>query len=138
MGVRIGGGSKIHLIQRASGIDFLEMYLAALHGDEVGLVGKVPNEKFVSISYVYCQDGVIGNILGVENQLACGNMEDCFLYKNKGDTISGHFVSRDRLMGFLSEANSEDELSGKIKSAFNGIEIVSSDGMHSLLMREIQ
>ncbi len=107
---RMGGGSKYKLIERISGIDIMRVYADRILGDYDQRLNPVLTSKRIELDYVYCYNGKVEELIGFEDLARDGAIKDLFLYKSLGSVIEKMTTSSDRILGFLIQADREEEL----------------------------
>ena len=133
---RMGGGSKYKLIEYMSGIDIMKTYVNRILGDTSQVIVPIPSCKFIEVNYVYAFKGIFDKIVGIDKLLKEKIINDYFLYKESGSMIDNHITSSDRVMGFLIQAETLDELNRRNKIAIESIDILDCDG-RSIMMKNI-
>lgn len=133
---RMGGGSKYRLIQAISGVDIMSKYVDLILGNKPKIIPEI-NNNFIRMIYVYCYNGILTEIKGLEELIENKIVTEYFLYKSLGTTIDKAETSSDRILGLLVEASSEKSMDRKIDTINQRLAIMNSEGkdimMHKLL-----
>lgn len=133
---RMGGGSKYKLIETLTGIDIMSSYTDLILGLHPSIE---PTHKvnYAMMFYVYCKNGIIKEYIGFNQLQECSIIQDYFIYKLPGATISKIENSGDRAAGFLIVGDTEAELQEKMNKVNSEIKILDSNGtdivMHSFI-----
>lgn len=111
---RMGGGAKYLLINRASGIDSMEVYLDAALGHPKAIEPKRSQQSFIQF-YLYCRPGTYQTSIGFEQAKEDGLIDDYYFFKspnqrftqarNSGDRVAGIMVSGESLLIFRDNPN---------------------------------
>jgi biotin carboxylase len=132
-GARIAGGSKHQFIRRVTGFDIMSAYVSALFDEAIldnGIGASVPH---AAVTYLYCTPGVVQSVVGLELLQTDGTIESVHFYKPIGATIVAHAASRDRLLSYLTVADSEDDLAVKLRRAQDWLRVTDPSGANLVL-----
>ena len=80
------------------------------------------------MNYVYAYNGVFSKLIGFDRFLRTGDIKELFQYKKEGSTIEKRTTSSDRIVGFLIEADSVQELANLRSRIVNDVDILSEEG----------
>ncbi len=125
---RMGGGSKYKFIENITDIDIMKLYVNRILGDTVQCVTPAYSNKFAEMNYVYANNGVFKKLIGFEENMVSGNISELFLYKMPGSQICQKITSSDRILGFLIEADTPDELGEKRQRILKQVDILDTEG----------
>lgn len=119
---RTGGGSKIHIIRKLTGVDMIEFLLSPSVCNKIAL--KVFPE-YASFLYVYVRSGTVIRISGLDaiEKIGCSY----YMYKEIGAQISKAENSSDRIMGIFITARTEKELKQKIKIIDESVRVYNEE-----------
>ena len=126
---RMGGGSKYRLIEILSGINIMNSYVDFILKDEIPEMSVTPFDGCVLMNYIYCKNGILKNIEGLDYLKDRGVILDYFCYKTKGMKFSKIENSSDRAAGFVVMAKDEQELCNKLEIANNKIRVLDVNGV---------
>lgn len=125
---RMGGGSKYKLIEYMTGVKIMDIYVERILGNVNQIVNPICSDDFIELDYVYSNNGIFDYFTGFDDLLSKGIVKDLFVYKTKGDIITKHTTSSDRILGFLLAEKSVDELNEKRKIVLENFDIFDSNG----------
>ena len=125
---RMGGGSKYKLIETISGVNIMKAYTDLILGENVSID---PSKKvnYASMNYVYCNNGVISSIEGLDSLKEKNIIDEYFVYKTIGMKIEKALTSGDRPIGFMVTSESKDSMNKKIELADKNIKITDENGI---------
>lgn len=124
---RMGGGSKYKLIETLSGVNIMKAYTDLILGQKVSInPSKMVN--YASMNYVYCNNGIISSIEGLDVLKKKRIIDEYFVYKTIGMKIEKAMTSGDRPVGFLVTSNSKESMRNKIELADKSIKIRDNYG----------
>lgn len=132
---RIGGGSKHKTIKLKTGVDIIDVTIDSFLGLDIK-IDKHPNEKMFSRNHIYCKEGILGEIIGLDNLLNKQIIDEYSIYKEKGSEIHRNFASKDRVGSFLVSGNNQEEIETKINFTLNFIDVIDISGK-SIIDREM-
>ncbi|MBU5436655.1 ATP-grasp domain-containing protein [Tissierella sp. MSJ-40] len=132
---RLGGGTHIKNVKLNTGFDILNSAVDSYLGIHTNIRYK-QSESYCATNIIYSLPGVFGSIMGCENLIDRGIVEEFFIYKTKGMEIPKGLSSRNRVGAFLVKANTKEELFKKIAMARNEIEVLDADG-NSIMRKDI-
>ena len=124
---RMGGGSKHKLIETITGVDIMKVYVDRIFGAKPE-VHPEKKERYVTMNYVYCYNGMFVKIEGREEVRAKKLIVKDFQYKLEKNLITKHETSGDRVMGYLVVADTLDEMARKIAEVDNTLKIIDDKG----------
>ena len=111
---RMGGGAKYLLINRASGINSMEVYLDAALGHPKAIEPRRYKQSFIQF-YLYCRPGTYQTSIGFEQAKEDGLIDDYYFFKsqnqrftqarNSGDRVAGIMISGESLLKFRDNPN---------------------------------
>lgn len=125
---RMGGGSKYKLIEYMANIDIMKIYVNRVLGDISQIVKPVWSSKLIELNYVYAYNGVFAKLIGFDKFLRTGDIKELFQYKKEGSIIEKRTTSSDRVVGFLIEADSGQELVNLRSRIVDNVDILSTEG----------
>lgn len=140
MGFRISGSQHYNIIEKQTGINLLEMMLDLSVGEDIQ---KYDTRQFDDsyIPYPSCNlpilmhSGTIGEIRGLDEILAMPEILTAVVNRKQGDTVlpTGSYA---QMFGrFTIVAASAEELYQAIRTIYDKLEIISTDGEDMLLVR---
>ena len=132
---RIGGGTKHKLIQHITGIDIMSIYADRILGNRVQNLTVNSCAKKVELNYVYGNCGVFQKLVGFQERVASGDIVDVFQYKKPGSEICKRTTSSDRILGFMIEADTCEELQQKRYEILETIDVLDGNGK-SMIYKE--
>jgi len=132
---RMGGGSKYKFIEKVTGIDIMKLYVNRILGDTAQCVLPVCVNKLMEMNYVYANNGIFRELIGFKENLLSGNICELFQYKTYGSKICKRTTSSDRILGFLIEADTFDELKEKRYKILEQVDILDAEG-NSMMYKE--
>lgn len=132
---RIGGGTHVTNIKRATGFDILNMTIDA-YLDKMGEVQIRAQEYYQSTNMIYAQNGVFDKIEGLVELKEREVIEEFFVYKTSGMVIDGVISSRNRIGAYIVKGKSEEEIYQKVKTTINNIDVLDING-NSILRKDI-
>ena len=125
---RMGGGSKYKLIEYMANVDIMKIYVNRILGDTSQIVKPVWSSKLIELNYVYAYNGVFAKLIGFDKFLRTGDIKELFQYKKEGSTIEKRTTSSDRIVGFLIESDSVQELANLRSRIVNDVDILNEEG----------
>lgn len=125
---RMGGGSKYKLIEYISGIKIMEVYVNRVLGDTNQIVHPHLTDKKVEINYVCTLNGIVNKIIGFEDLLEKGEIKEIFQYRNQGCITEKMTTSSDRVLGFLIEADTVEDLQALRSDIVKSVDIKNEFG----------
>lgn len=133
---RMGGGSKYRLIEQISGVNIMSKFVDLILGESPEF-NPIVNTNFIRMIYIYCFNGVVSAINGLDGLIDNGTVVDFFQYKPIGAHIEKAETSSDRVLGLLVEAPSEKAMVDKVSKINGELSILNEVGqdimMHNLL-----
>lgn len=134
-GARIGGGSKYRSIQKVTGFNILDAYVATFLGMKPKIVTK-PSVDYYSRNHIYTKTGFFGEVKNYGQLIEEGIIEEFIFYKTKGMEISSDMASRDRIGSFLVKADTKEKLMEKVKTAVERLEVYNTKG-NAIMRKDI-
>lgn len=132
---RIGGGTKHKLIQHVTGIDIMSIYTDRILGNRVQNLTVNRCTKKIELNYVYGNYGIFQKLVGFQERVSCGDIVDLFQYKKPGSVIYKKTASNDRILGFMIEADTCEELRQKRWEILETVDILDENGK-SMMYKE--
>ena len=129
---RMGGGSKYHLIEVLSGVDIMSKYVDLVLGHKPD-VQPEDQVKYARMNYVYCYPGTLDRVEGFEALSADKIIDESFIYKTQGMTITAAATSGDRAAGYLITADTEEELARKESIVESVLKVFSAEGQDIMI-----
>lgn len=125
---RMGGGSKYKLIEYMANVDIMKIYVNRVLGDTSQIVNPVWSSKLIELNYVYAYNGIFAKLIGFDKFLRTGDIKELFQYKKEDSIIEKRITSSDRIVGFLIEADSVQELANLRSRIVNDVDILNDEG----------
>ncbi|MCQ2429230.1 MAG: ATP-grasp domain-containing protein [Clostridia bacterium] len=125
---RTGGGDKYRLIKKKTGFDVIDAVVELTVGNKPELDHEPSRGLMVINEFLYARRGVFDHLEGFEELLAEGVISEYYCLKAKGTSITGANSSGDRAAYFTVEADNEDALLKKHKTACDNVKAVNEDG----------
>lgn len=132
---RTGGGIKYRLLPKVSGFDVVKAVADLTLGEKPHCDVNKYN-GFIVDEFLYCNEGVLDRIEGLEELLSEGVINHYEIYKPKGFKFGVASCSGDRVAYFSIESESEDDLKCRYRIANEKIHAYSDMG-EDLLRHEI-
>lgn len=132
---RMGGGSKYKFVEHITGFNIMRFYVDRILGDIMPLPTIMLSTKCIELDYVYGYNGIFQKLLGFQEKLCSGDIVELFLYKMPGSEIEKKISSSDRILGFLLEADTYEELKKKRYEVLKTADILDKDG-RSIMYKE--
>lgn len=107
---RMGGGSKYKLIKYMSGVNIMQTYVNRVLGDITQIIEPDWSKKKIELNYVYTYNGTVSVIDGFDQYLQNGEIKELFQYRPLGCVTEKMTTSSDRILGFLIEADTIENL----------------------------
>ena len=124
---RMGGGSKYKLIEVLSGVNIMKTYVDLILGEHTSVAPR-KCVNYAACAFIYCQNGVLHSVSGLDQLTADGVIDHYFLYKTKGMAFTQAKTSGDRAAGYIVTADSEETLNRKLESADARISVLDENG----------
>lgn len=132
---RIGGGSKHHFIKKITQFDLLEWFVNLFFSEPTNI--KIKDNRISGcLHYFYAKNGLIKEFLNFDVAVADSIIEQYYLYKTSGMTISNHISSGDRVAGILITGKTPDDIWIKLQKA-NSILKIRDSTQEDLLLHGI-
>lgn len=132
---RLGGGAKYKTIQNVTGFNVLRANLNSMLG-ETPVINVTQSNKACSRCHLYTKGGTFMGILGLEELLNEGIIEDYILTRPAGTKVSAPTSSGDRVASVFIAANDMEDLRTRVKTVMNRISILDQNG-NDILLREM-
>lgn len=129
---RLGGGTKYRLIETIAGVPVMQANVQSLLGETPDITAN-QGVNCARLNYCYCRNGTFTGRHNFKKMKESGLIDDFFLYKTPGMTVSGASASNDRIAGYLLSATDEESLQQKQHIALEQLEALSDDGTNMLL-----
>lgn len=126
---RMGGGLSFQMVQRATGIDMVELAIQSFLGEQMTLDGMFGQPKHLSTLLLYMERGVFGEVTGLNELLKDGTIAYGAVLKKRGDEVDANRTSSNRAATILITACSREELDTKTKEALARIDILDIHGI---------
>ena len=123
---RMGGGSKYKLIEVLSGVNIMETYVDLILGGHPTVTPRKCVD-YAACAFIYCQNGVLHSVTGLDQLKADGTIDHYFLYKTKGMAFTQAKTSGDRAAGYIVTANTEESLKRKLAIADATISVLDEN-----------
>lgn len=134
---RMGGGSKYKLIEVLSGVNIMEKYVDLILGNSP-IITPTRRIGFAAMNYVYCSQGVLASVKGLQEMYNSSLIDCYFLYKTRGMEFTKSETSSDRVAGYLVTASNRQELSDKISYIDANLAVIDKNGVDIMLHGLIQ
>jgi hypothetical protein len=82
---------------------------------------------YAACAFIYCQNGVLDSVTGLDRLKADGTIDHYFLYKTKGMAFTQAKTSGDRAAGYIVTANTEESLKRKLAIADATISVLDEN-----------
>ncbi len=125
---RMGGGSKYKLIEYMSGIDIMKIYVNRILGNENQIIHPVWSKKKLELNYVYAYEGIFNKLSGFKEFVSSGEIKEIFQYKSIGSFIEKKITSSDRIIGFLIESETQQELIKLRRKIIEQVDVLDING----------
>ena len=125
---RMGGGSKYKLIEYMANVDIMKVYVNRVLGNTSQIVKPNWSSKLIELNYVYAYNGVFSELVGFDKYLRTGEIKELFQYKETGNKIEKRTTSSDRIVGFLIEASSVQELASLRRRIVDSVDVLNTEG----------
>ncbi|MCM1141009.1 MAG: ATP-grasp domain-containing protein [Muribaculum sp.] len=132
---RTGGGSKLFFIRQMVGVDIIDNLLDITFGNDPDITPTPSNDK-AAILYAYANPGKFTAIGNLDGLLENGTITEFYQYKIFGSQILSSNYSSDRPLGFLLRGKDEKELSDKVATVNETIQILDDNG-NDIMCHEI-
>jgi phosphoribosylamine-glycine ligase len=132
---RIGGGSKYKLIEVLSDVNIMNVYVDLILG-MIPSVSPKNKKEFALMNYVYCNPGILYELVNFETLKKEEIIEEYFFYKTIGTKIEYAETSSDRAAGFLITGNNKPDIVSNLNIADQKLKVLDQAGndimMHGL------
>ena len=125
---RTGGGIKFQMIKRVSGFDVVKAVVDLTVGEKPHIVQINKPERITVNEFVYCYPGTLERTEGFEELRREGIIYDYSEFKLPGSVFGDIRGSGDRVAFYGIEAETEEELKKKSRTANERIRAISTDG----------
>jgi biotin carboxylase len=132
---RVGGGMNYRLVPLHTGIDIVDLSVAAYFGHKSVLAENEPS-GFISDSHVYADPGRFGEVQNQDRLLTEGVVDEFYVHKARGAEIGPSLSSADRVASFIVRAASVEELLRKTRKVFEELIVLDVHG-RSIIRRDI-
>lgn len=85
---------------------------------------------------VYASQGVFSKVVGLDELIQRGVLEDYSIYKMKGSVIGSNLEGSDRIGAYIIKAKTIDELNCKMKEALSIIDVLDPSD-HSMIRKDV-
>jgi biotin carboxylase len=124
---RVGGGLSYRTIRLKTGIDILDATIDSYLNQTVELTHTPSKEIFVT-NNVYTSPGVFGSIIGQNDLLREGTIQEFYQHKTHGMVIGKSMSSGDRACSFIIHSDNIDEILVNIDKAIKKIVVYDIQG----------
>ena len=136
-GVRFGGGLSFKVIKDIAGVDIIDATAEAYLGGTPHVDSGFDNYKGVYATFhMFPKDGVFAEVTGYQRLLDEGFFEYFAVNQQCGTRFAGDLTSKERVAAFILKADDMAELSNKLRTAIDSIDILDADG-HSIMRKDI-
>lgn len=125
---RTGGGVKYLLIKKVSGFDVISAVVDLTLGKFPHVQKCLPESKYITNEFIYCNPGVFERLDGFEELKAKGILSDYYLFKWRGAVFDTIENSGDRVAGFTIQADTKEDLMEKHHVAVSSMRVLDKDG----------
>lgn len=132
---RMGGGSKYKFIEYMSSINIMKVYVNRILGDTLQTVQPQWSKKAMELDYVYAYKGKVHKLVGFDEMKKNGQIKELFLYKPLKCNIDKRITSSDRVLGFLIEEDTYDDVEKTRKEIVANVDILDDEG-HSMMYKK--
>ena len=134
---RTGGAMKYLLIQHVCGFDVIQAVIDLTLGNEIQVVLRDPENKYIVNDFIYCKEGVFDHLEGFDELVAIGALKDYRQLRPSGFVTSGQANSSgDRVAGMTIQADSIEEFNRLHEMIVNGIKVIDTTG-NDITRREL-
>jgi biotin carboxylase len=134
---RIGGGLNFRFVKLKTGIDLVDLAVDSWLGKR--LLHPAPQQEtagFLATIHIYSDASRFGELRNHERLLDEGIILEAYIHKTRGAPIGPSLSSADRAASFIVRADSEAELSQRVRETMERLDVVDVDG-RSILRREV-
>lgn len=124
---RISGGLGSRVMYLQTGFDIIEATVNSYMGVKSNVEIKQA-DGFLCAHHIYAEPCVFGEVVGHEDLVQKGFVEEFYVHKAKGDMVGGGFASADRPASFITRAPDYDSLISKVDYVFNNLMVYDKDG----------
>lgn len=124
---RVGGGISYETIRDNTGFDIISATIDSYLEKEV-VPEYHPIEGFCSVNNIYGKNGVFGHVEGAEKILQSGLIKSVHFHKTSGAHLDDSRASSSRIMAFVVEGSSREEMCRKVESAMSKIQAYDTNG----------
>ena len=132
---RVGGSENCRIIKMHTGLDVIDATIQSYLGIPIISDYRRPTSYFAD-NYLYMKPGIFGEIVGYEDLVRRGAIEYLNTYKTKGTEIAADMTSMNRVGVFTVQSECTSDLSNKIQTAIDSIEVHDIHGK-PLMRRDI-
>lgn len=125
---RMGGGSKYKFIEHMSGINIMKVYVNRILGEKTQIVQPQSSKKVMELDYVYAYNGKVHSLVGFDELKKNGEIQELFLYKSLNSNIDKRITSSDRILGFLIENETYDQVKKTREEIIAHVDILDNEG----------
>lgn len=132
---RVGGGLSYKLIKSITGLDMIDVSIDSYMGKVLTVSPSICNDIYLT-NIVYASQGVFSKVVGLDELIQRGVLEDYSIYKMKGSVIGSNLEGSDRIGAYIIKAKTIDELNCKMKEALSIIDVLDPSD-HSMIRKDV-
>ena len=133
---RTGGGISTRTMKVATGFDFIKATVESYLGEKPKLSGYHGLSKIYAVNQVYAENGIIGEIRGIETVKKEAMVDILSFYKHVNNSTNSCSAGTSRVLVMVVSGGSENEIRGKIEKVFNTIDVIDTEGK-SIIRRDL-
>ena len=127
-GARTGGCVKYRMIELASGVNVIKATVDLFDGKNPEITLK-PFDGVIVDEFVYCKEGVLDHIEGMEDCLKSNSTSEIYVLKENKATFNKVTCSTDRVIAIVIVAQNYEEYVKKHNAIANSIKVIDDKGI---------
>lgn len=124
---RIGGGLNFRTIMKYRNFDIIDAAIDSFLGVEVDVRFTMP-DFYHAENHLYARNGIFDQILGVDDLVRSGVIDELYPNKVQGYQVTGDMASNNRIASFFCMADSLVSLEGKVRTALDVLRVNDQRG----------
>ena len=124
---RIAGGTTYDMVQKYSGVDYLEAAICSFTGDVIQLT-PIFSDSIFTTRFLYMKPGVFNSVVGLDGLLSSDSRYSFFPFVVSGKAINESLSSGNRIGGIMVKTQDYEEADILINNALNAISVVDVNG----------
>lgn len=134
---RVGGGLAFREILKLTDFDFIDSVVNSYLGKKTEVLSDDASTDSISVIHLYGSRGKFSHLVGMEDLIADGIVEECHLHKMPGMEMScDDLSSRNRVLGAIITFKTDKELCIKIEALVKRLSIINNHG-NDVFYREV-